>query len=111
MCRPLGKAHAVVAVLDLVGVLLLEVQLTKMREQPEDKPRVPLKTILQNFLNHVDSLESRKRARDDAYEQEFQVFDNCPNIDRRSPCVVKSQGPESDFNTFLTLCCLHFVST
>jgi hypothetical protein len=44
-----------------------------MREQSEDKARVPLKTILQNFLNHVDYLESRKRGRDDAYEQEFQV--------------------------------------
>ena len=44
-----------------------------MREQAEDKARVPLKTILQNFLNHVDYLESRKRGRDDAYEQEFQV--------------------------------------
>lgn len=72
VCRPLGKAHAVVAV--VVVVLLLEFDLMKMRDQPEDKPRVPLKTILQNFLNHVDSLESRKRARDDAYEQEFQVF-------------------------------------
>ena len=35
--------------------------------------RVPLKTILQNFLNHVESLEARKREGDDAYEKEFQV--------------------------------------
>ena len=36
-------------------------------------PRVPLKTILQNFLNHVENLEARKREGDDAYEKEFQV--------------------------------------
>jgi hypothetical protein len=40
----------------------------------EEGPRVPLKTILQNFLNHVESLEVRKREGDDAYEKEFQVF-------------------------------------
>ena len=35
--------------------------------------KLPLKTILQNFLNHVESLEARKREGDDAYEKEFQV--------------------------------------
>ena len=35
--------------------------------------RVPLKTILQNFLNHVESLEIRKKEGEDAYEKEFQV--------------------------------------
>jgi len=44
-----------------------------MRDMVEEKSRVPLKTILQNFLNHVENLEVRKRARDDAYDQEFQV--------------------------------------
>ena len=39
----------------------------------EEGPRVPLKTILQNFLNHVENLEARKREGDDAYEKEFQV--------------------------------------
>jgi tyrosine-protein phosphatase non-receptor type 12/18/22 len=34
--------------------------------------KVPLKTILQNFLNHVESLETRKREGEDAYEKEFQ---------------------------------------
>ncbi len=48
-----------------------------MRDMVEEKPRVPLKTILQNFLNHVENLEARKRARDDAYEQEFQVTMVC----------------------------------
>ncbi len=36
-------------------------------------PRVPLKTILQNFLNHVESLEARKREDEDEYEKEFLV--------------------------------------
>ena len=36
-------------------------------------PRVPLKTILQNFLNHVENLEARVREGDDAYEKEFLV--------------------------------------
>ena len=43
---------------------------------PESTPsdrRVPLKTILQNFLNHVESLEARKQEGEDAYEKEFQV--------------------------------------
>ena len=35
--------------------------------------RVPLKTVLQNFLNHVEDLETRRREGDDAYEKEFQV--------------------------------------
>lgn len=39
----------------------------------EEGPRVPLKTILQNFLNHVENLEARAREGDDAYEKEFQV--------------------------------------
>ena len=34
--------------------------------------RVPLKTVLQNFLNHVENLEARKKEGDDAYEKEFQ---------------------------------------
>ena len=42
-------------------------------EAASSDQRVPLKTILQNFLNHVESLESRKRGGDDAYEKEFQV--------------------------------------
>lgn len=40
----------------------------------EESPRVPLKTILQNFLNHVENLEARVREGDDAYEKEFQAL-------------------------------------
>ncbi len=42
-------------------------------ESTKNDRRVPLKTILQNFLNHVESLESRKKEGEDAYEKEFQV--------------------------------------
>ena len=51
-------------------------------------PRVPLKTILQNFLNHVENLEARVREGDDAYEKEFLVrpyyclFLKCRSIDQ-----------------------------
>jgi len=38
----------------------------------EEKERTPLKTILQNFLNHVGTLEAKKGERDDQYEKEFQ---------------------------------------
>ena len=34
---------------------------------------VPLKTILQNFINHVETLEARLKENDDLYESEFQV--------------------------------------
>ena len=44
------------------------------REEDQHGPRVPLKTILQNFLNHVENLEARAREGDDAYEKEFQVW-------------------------------------
>lgn len=47
----------------------------KMRDtRDEEGPRVPLKTILQNFLNHVENLEARVREGDDAYEKEFQAL-------------------------------------
>lgn len=34
--------------------------------------RAPLKTVLQNFLNHVDTLEARKSEGEDTYDREFQ---------------------------------------
>ena len=34
---------------------------------------VPLRTILQNFINHVENLEARLKEKDDLYETEFQV--------------------------------------
>ena len=47
----------------------------------KEAERVPLKTILQNFLNHVESLEARRVEGEDTYDKEFQVsqvdrFDN-----------------------------------
>ena len=73
--RPLGEAHAVIFCVFVVFIIWKErkVLFDKMREQTEDKSRVPLKTILQNFLNHVDSMETQKRERDNPFEQEFQV--------------------------------------
>lgn len=35
--------------------------------------KIPLKTILINFLNHVSSLENQ-RSPDNTYESEFQVL-------------------------------------
>ena len=45
----------------------------------EEKPEIPLKTILQNFLNHVENLEVAREQYnngegDDQYEKEFQVL-------------------------------------
>ncbi len=34
--------------------------------------RMPLKTVLQNFLNHVDTLEAMRNEGEDTYEKEFQ---------------------------------------
>lgn len=34
--------------------------------------RAPLRTVLQNFLNHVETLERRKGTADDQYDKEFQ---------------------------------------
>ena len=47
----------------------------------EEKEEIPLKTILQNFLNHVENLEvareeSNNGEGEDQYEKEFQVSRN-----------------------------------
>lgn len=38
----------------------------------EEHERTPLRTILQNFLNHIESLEIQRI--EDSYEKEFQVL-------------------------------------
>ncbi|XP_037092832.1 tyrosine-protein phosphatase non-receptor type 18-like [Pollicipes pollicipes] len=38
--------------------------------------KVPLKTILQNFINHVEDLEMRLKENEDLYESEFQELKN-----------------------------------
>lgn len=38
--------------------------------------KAPLKTVLKNFLDHVDDLEARQKLCDDQYEYEFQVSTN-----------------------------------
>ncbi|XP_068227484.1 tyrosine-protein phosphatase non-receptor type 12-like [Palaemon carinicauda] len=34
--------------------------------------KLPLRTVLQNFINHVDTLEVKRTGGDDIYEQQFQ---------------------------------------
>ena len=56
----------------------------------EEKEEIPLKTILQNFLNHVKGLEvaredSLKGEGADQYEKEFQVISVCPVRDLHHP--------------------------
>ena len=34
--------------------------------------RAPLRTMLQNFLNHVETLEKKRNGGDDQYDKEFQ---------------------------------------
>jgi len=41
-----------------------------MKEKDEEK--IPLKTILTNFLNHVETLEAKREEGEDLYEKEFQ---------------------------------------
>ena len=43
-----------------------------MKEKEEEK--IPLKTILTNFLNHVETMETKKEEGEDRYEKEFQVL-------------------------------------
>lgn len=44
----------------------------------EQQPRIlPLRTILTNFLNHVETLDRRD---DDSYDKEFQVIVQRPNF-------------------------------
>jgi hypothetical protein len=51
--------------------------------------RLPLKTVLQNFLNHVETLESQRSDADNTYEKEFQVSPLLPGIlDQVCMCTV-----------------------
>ena len=54
-------------------------EVNSWRVMKEEKEEIPLKTILNNFLNHVESLEiaredSLKGEGLDQYEKEFQVI-------------------------------------
>jgi len=57
-------------------------------------PRVPLKTILQNFLNHVENLEARVREGDDAYEKEFLALKSLSESLRNQSEYSCSQGEQ-----------------
>lgn len=39
-----------------------------------DKSKMTLKTILKNFLNYADTLDTQKKLGKDIYEVDFQVF-------------------------------------
>ena len=54
--------------------------------------RTPLKTVLQNFLNHVDSLEARKSEGEDTYEREFQQLKALGDSLRLRPEYSCGQG-------------------
>ena len=39
----------------------------------ESGQKIPLKTILKNFLNHVENIEAKRIEGEDPYEREFQA--------------------------------------
>ena len=45
-----------------------------MKEGGTTKAELPLKTILQNFLNHVESLEASRDEEEGQYGKEFKVI-------------------------------------
>ena len=52
-------------------------------KEKEDGEKIPLKTILTNFLNHVETLEVKREEGEDLYEKEFQVrvaFSTSPSL-------------------------------
>ena len=60
-------------------------------KEKEDGEKIPLKTILTNFLNHVETLEVKREEGEDLYEKEFQVkrsnlFSCC--FSRRNPFTL-----------------------
>ena len=61
------------------------------------RERVPLKTVLQNFLNHVENLEARRREGDDAYEKEFQSLKLFSDQLKCQPEYSSAEG-EKDVN-------------
>ncbi|XP_023236807.1 uncharacterized protein DDB_G0283357-like isoform X1 [Centruroides sculpturatus] len=56
-----------------------------------------LKTILKNFLNHVDKLESQKKLGQDPFEEEFQKLKDLTEQLKHDPNYSCSQG-ECDVN-------------
>ena len=54
--------------------------------------RVPLRTVLQNFLNHVETLEKRRNGGDDQYDKEFQELKLLGESLKGMPMYSCSQG-------------------
>ena len=63
-----------------------------MKEKEDEK--IPLKTILQNFLNHVETLEAKKDEGEDLYDKEFQVFPSFSSYCSIHPDVYQIFGEE-----------------
>ncbi|XP_043232412.1 mediator of DNA damage checkpoint protein 1-like [Amphibalanus amphitrite] len=59
--------------------------------------RVPLKTILQNFINHVENLEAKLKGNDDLYESEFQELKNISDSLKSQKYYACTEG-EKSFN-------------
>ena len=60
--------------LEMWGVGHVEKFLPQWGGMKEEIEEIPLKTILQNFLNHVETLETARDEGEDQYEKEFQVW-------------------------------------
>ena len=62
-------------------------------KEKEDGEKIPLKTILTNFLNHVETLEVKREEGEDLYEKEFQVKRS--NLFFSSSCLCRSRRAQA----------------
>lgn len=56
---------------------------------PSPRRRRPLKTLLQNFLNHVSNLEAQKNEGENTYEKEFQVSLSSHQLEKENEILPK----------------------
>lgn len=64
----------------------------------EERDRTPLRTILQNFINHIESLEIQNV--EDRYEKEFQVLIFCRRCQNILVLFVVNYNNEFDKRIF-----------
>ena len=62
-----------------------------------EKAKIPLKTILKNFLNHVDFMEGQRCEGEDLYEKEFQLLKTFSE-DLRSQSEYSCSEGDKDVN-------------
>ncbi|XP_047737222.1 uncharacterized protein LOC108680035 isoform X2 [Hyalella azteca] len=60
------------------------------------KGRVPLRTVLQNFINHVDSIEKQRIDGEDLYEKEFQELKAITESLKNEPGFECSHGEKEE---------------